>query len=236
MDTASRPNPLAFLDDELAALRERHLYRPLRVMSSAQGPIVSIDDRRVISLSLQRLPRPVAPPAHEAGGDRGRRALRRGLGGGADDRRDDDGPRGARGGPRGVQAHRGGPDVPVRVRVQHGRHPHDHRRDRPDRLRRAQPRLDHRRHAAVEGAAQGLPARRRRLAARGPRGRDRARPRRQRRAVPADPRRHRRRVQHGRRHRAAARRSSTSPRRSGPRSWSTTRTRRGCSARPAAGR
>src|SRR4051812_8295392 len=51
MDTAKSPNPLAFLDDELAALRERHLYRPLRVMSSAQGPIVSLDDRRVISLS-----------------------------------------------------------------------------------------------------------------------------------------------------------------------------------------
>jgi glycine C-acetyltransferase len=51
MGTASRPNPLAFLDDELAALRERHLYRPLRVMSSAQGPIVSLDERRVISLS-----------------------------------------------------------------------------------------------------------------------------------------------------------------------------------------
>jgi glycine C-acetyltransferase len=51
MGTASRPNPLAFLDDELAALHERHLYRPLRVMSSAQGPVVSLDDRRVISLS-----------------------------------------------------------------------------------------------------------------------------------------------------------------------------------------
>jgi glycine C-acetyltransferase len=44
-------DPLAFLDDEVAALRERHLYRSLRVMSSAQGPIVSIDDRRLISLS-----------------------------------------------------------------------------------------------------------------------------------------------------------------------------------------
>ena len=44
-------NPLAFLGQELEALRERHLYRPLRVMSSAQGPVVSIDDRRVISLS-----------------------------------------------------------------------------------------------------------------------------------------------------------------------------------------
>jgi glycine C-acetyltransferase len=51
MTETVRPNPLAFLDDELAALRERHLYRPLRVMSSAQGPIVSVDDRRVISLS-----------------------------------------------------------------------------------------------------------------------------------------------------------------------------------------
>ena len=46
-----RRDPLSFLGDELAALRERHLYRPLRIMSSAQGPIVSIDDRRVISLS-----------------------------------------------------------------------------------------------------------------------------------------------------------------------------------------
>ena len=51
MGTASRPNPLAFLDEELAALHERNLYRPLKVMSSAQGPIVSIDDRRLISLS-----------------------------------------------------------------------------------------------------------------------------------------------------------------------------------------
>jgi glycine C-acetyltransferase len=44
-------NPLSFLEDELAALHERHLYRPLKIMSSAQGPVVSIDDRRVISLS-----------------------------------------------------------------------------------------------------------------------------------------------------------------------------------------
>jgi glycine C-acetyltransferase len=51
MGPAARSNPLAFLDDELAALRERNLYRPLKVMSSAQGPVVSIDDRRLISLS-----------------------------------------------------------------------------------------------------------------------------------------------------------------------------------------
>jgi glycine C-acetyltransferase len=48
---ADRPEPLAFLGDELAALRERNLYRPLRVMTSAQGPLVSIDGQRLISLS-----------------------------------------------------------------------------------------------------------------------------------------------------------------------------------------
>ena len=49
--TDIRRDPLAFLGDELADLRDRHLYRPLRVMTSAQGPIVSIDDRSLISLS-----------------------------------------------------------------------------------------------------------------------------------------------------------------------------------------
>src|SRR6187551_3176235 len=51
MTTTPRTDPLAFLDDEVAALKERHLYRALRVMSSAQGPIVSVDRKRVISLS-----------------------------------------------------------------------------------------------------------------------------------------------------------------------------------------
>jgi glycine C-acetyltransferase len=46
-----RPDPLAFLAEELDDLRSRQLYRPLRVMSSAQGPIVSVDDRRLVSLS-----------------------------------------------------------------------------------------------------------------------------------------------------------------------------------------
>jgi glycine C-acetyltransferase len=51
MTTTPRKDPLAYLDDEVTALRERHLYRALRVMSSAQGPIVSIDEQRLISLS-----------------------------------------------------------------------------------------------------------------------------------------------------------------------------------------
>jgi glycine C-acetyltransferase len=51
MTATPRRDPLAFLDDEVAALRERHLYRALRVMSSAQGPIASVDGKRVVSLS-----------------------------------------------------------------------------------------------------------------------------------------------------------------------------------------
>jgi len=45
------PDPLAFLADDLEDLRAKHLYRPLRVMSAAQGPITTVDGREVISLS-----------------------------------------------------------------------------------------------------------------------------------------------------------------------------------------
>jgi len=51
MTATPHPDPLAFLADEVAALRERHLYRDLKVMSSAQGPIVSVDEKRLISLA-----------------------------------------------------------------------------------------------------------------------------------------------------------------------------------------
>jgi len=47
----TRPNPLAFLTDELDELRREHLYRPLRVLSSAQGPVVSVDGHRCVNLS-----------------------------------------------------------------------------------------------------------------------------------------------------------------------------------------
>ena len=43
--------PLDFLADEVAALRSQHLYRDLRVLTSAQGPEVEVDGRRLISLS-----------------------------------------------------------------------------------------------------------------------------------------------------------------------------------------
>ncbi len=47
----TRPDPLAFLGDELEELRREHLYRPLRLLSSAQGPVVSVDGHRCVNLS-----------------------------------------------------------------------------------------------------------------------------------------------------------------------------------------
>ncbi|HEX7276838.1 MAG TPA: glycine C-acetyltransferase [Acidimicrobiales bacterium] len=44
-------DPLAFLSAEVVALRDKHLYRSLRVMTSAQGPVVDVDGRRLVSLS-----------------------------------------------------------------------------------------------------------------------------------------------------------------------------------------
>jgi glycine C-acetyltransferase len=51
MTNVRRTDPLAFIDAELDDLRARHLYRPLRVMSTEQGPVVTVDGREVISLS-----------------------------------------------------------------------------------------------------------------------------------------------------------------------------------------
>ena len=94
---AGRPDPLAFLDDEVAALRERHLYRRLRVMSSAQGPIVSIDDRRLISLSSNDYLGLTHHPRVRRGRARGRPRVRGRQRRGPHDRRDDVDARGARG-------------------------------------------------------------------------------------------------------------------------------------------
>ena len=113
--TRPAPDPLAFLDDEVAALRERHLYRPLRVMSSAQGPIVSIDDRRLISLSSNDYLGLTHHPRLREAALAAVRDFGVGSGRGPDDRRHDGDARGARGRARGVQGHPGRPDVPVRL-------------------------------------------------------------------------------------------------------------------------
>jgi glycine C-acetyltransferase len=48
---AARTDPLAYLNAELDDLRQKNLYRPLRVMTGAQEPHTTMDGRRVISLS-----------------------------------------------------------------------------------------------------------------------------------------------------------------------------------------
>jgi glycine C-acetyltransferase len=48
---AARHDPLAFIAAEIDDLKAKHLYRPLRVMSAAQGPVTVVDGREVISLS-----------------------------------------------------------------------------------------------------------------------------------------------------------------------------------------
>jgi glycine C-acetyltransferase len=47
----TRANPLAFVEAEIEDLKAKQLYRPLRVMSAAQGPVTVVDGREVISLS-----------------------------------------------------------------------------------------------------------------------------------------------------------------------------------------
>jgi len=51
MTAGSRRDPLAFIAAEVEDLKAKHLYRPLRVMSDAQGPVTVVDGREVISLS-----------------------------------------------------------------------------------------------------------------------------------------------------------------------------------------
>src|SRR6476659_7005355 len=47
----TRRDPLGFLADDVADLKAKNLYRPLRIMSSAQGPEIDVDGLHVINLS-----------------------------------------------------------------------------------------------------------------------------------------------------------------------------------------
>jgi glycine C-acetyltransferase len=48
---SARHDPLAYLADEIGDLRQKNLYRPLRIMSGAQAARTVVDGRPVISLS-----------------------------------------------------------------------------------------------------------------------------------------------------------------------------------------
>ena len=204
--TQLRSDPLAFLGDELDDLRDKHLYRPLRVMSSAQGPIVVGRRPRADQPLLERLPRADPPSAAARGGAQRRPGVRRRARGavrtiaGTMDLHEElerdlaefKGTEAVLTFQSGFTANTG--VIPTITGEQ-------------DLIvsRRPQPRLDHRRDAPLEGAPEDLPARRRRgvcatiLREAREQGRDGSGA-----ALSADPRRDRRRVQHGRRHRPAA--------------------------------
>jgi glycine C-acetyltransferase len=48
---SGRGDPLAYVAEAVASLRVQHLYRPLRRLSSAQGPVCVVDGREVLSFS-----------------------------------------------------------------------------------------------------------------------------------------------------------------------------------------
>lgn len=51
LDTRSQSGALSFLNDELNGLRDKGLYRHLRVLEGEQAPVAVIDGRRVVNLS-----------------------------------------------------------------------------------------------------------------------------------------------------------------------------------------
>ena len=139
-------------------------------MSSAQGPIASVDGQRVISLSSNdylglthhpRLREAALAAVRDFGVGSG--AVRT-IAGTMSLHEELEAELAAFKGTEAVLTFQSG------FTANTGVDPDDHRRDGPDRLRRAQPRLDHRRDAPLEGASEGLRARRRRRPARDPPG------------------------------------------------------------------
>ena len=214
MDTATRPSaaaragradPLGFLADEVADLKRQNLFRPLRVMTSQQGPEIDLDGRRVINLSSNDY---LGLTHHPRMKEAALRAVRD-YGAGSGAVRSIIGTMGLHEALESELAEFKHTEAVLTFQsgftANTGVIPTITGEAGPDRVRLAQPRLDHRRDAALEGAPQGLPAQGRRGPAGDPARGGRAWPRRRLGAVPADPRRDRRRVLDGRRHRAAAR-------------------------------
>ncbi len=145
MTTAA--NPLAHLSAELDELKAAHLYRPLRVMSTANGTRVTVDGREVISLASNNyLGLNTHPRLVEAAADAARR-----FGAGSGAVRTISGTMSLHeeleAALADLQACRGRAHLPVRLHLQHRGDPGRGRRAGPHRLGPAQPRLDHRRDA-----------------------------------------------------------------------------------------
>ena len=195
---AKKPPPypqagMTDIADRLEELRDRGLYRRLRLVSGPAGPARAARRAARPAALLEQLPRAGRPPAGARGGRRGGDALgrrRRRLAADLGQHEPAPPPGGAAGRVQGLRV-----GAAVRLGL-----PRQHRRDRgagPPRrgrlLRRAQPRQHHRRLPPLAGRDLRLPPRRHRAPrlgaarGRGPRRADR----------------HRRRLLDGRRRRAA---------------------------------
>ena len=231
-----RTDPLAFLDDEVAALARAPSLPRAAGHERAQGPIVSVDERRLISLSSNDY---LGLTHHPRLREAALAAVREfGVGSGAV--RTIAGTMSMHEALEAELAEFKG--TPAVLTFQSGFTANTGVIptitgetdlivcDEP------QPRLDHRRDAPLEGAAQGL--------SRTPTSRRSERSSTRRSStvatgaasLPADPRRHRRRLLDGRRHRAAARASSRPPRPTARRSSSTMPMPRACSGATGAAR
>ena len=143
-DRPGRPR-MSEIGRHLDELRERGLYRRMRMVAGPQGPRVMLDGRRVLLLcSNNYLGFADHPRVREAAAER-RDALRRRRGRVAPRLGQHDAPPAARGAARRLRADRALRAVRLRLPRQHGRDRRARARGRRRLLRRAQPREHHRR-------------------------------------------------------------------------------------------
>ena len=211
---------------QMAKLRQAGTYKEELVLQSAQGPARAGRRPRGRDADLEQLPRLRQPPAHPGGPEEGRRPLGRRARLRSLHLRHAGAPQGARGRDRVLLRHRRHDPLHDLLGRQRGPLRRRARRARRPLLGRAQPRLDHRRRAPVQGQAVPRPAQRHEGVRR------RCSPEDTDLAVPAHD--HRRRLLHGGRAGGPARARPRSASGTASSSPSTTRTPRASSARPAA--
>ena len=116
MSTIARHDPLQYLAQELDAMKSQGIYRRLRILEDEQKAHTNFDHRSVVNLSSNNYLGSDDASEAEAAGARRDRTVRRGIGIGPHDRRNDGDPHGARATARGVQADRGRGGLSERIR------------------------------------------------------------------------------------------------------------------------
>ena len=147
---------------EMAKLREAGTYKEELVLQSPQGAARQGRRPRGRDADLEQLPGLRQPPAHPRGAEEGRRPLGSGAGVGALHLRHAGAAQGARGRDRVLLRHRRHDPLHDLLERQRGPLRRGPRRAGRALLRRAQPRLDHRRRAPLQGEALPRAARRHR--------------------------------------------------------------------------